>query len=321
MAQNPNISTDYNEIDTVGIIFEVEPSTKDFDEKKQNFQNVFLADADKNMICVNFWGGLKKFGYENILDTGQIVTCVNLQKRAGNSRKSIPQYRVTEFSYFTKTPKDKRASELTSELSEKLSKIKEKFCEDCVVLKTNYSTLKTRNVENVSPYRFGDNTAKTLESPMNCDMNLNLTGLDFESSFTIQMSPEQLLRKKRVKEKIEKLKRYGEPPPLSSIHIINKSKNASATYKSPLISKDKIASSENASNNVTSVGKENLQNDNNDGTSPVGLNRTFVKRVHPIKLNFSNSVAIDNDLNDSDDHFAGEFEASPPLSLDSDVVL
>ncbi|KAI8433441.1 hypothetical protein MSG28_015477 [Choristoneura fumiferana] len=316
LTQNPNISTDYNEIDTVGIIFEIEPSTKDFDEKKQNFQNVFLADANKNMICVNFWGGLKKFGFENILDTGQIVTCVNLQKRAGNSRKSIPQYRVTEFTYFTKTPKDKRASELTSELSEKLTKIKEKFCEDCLVLKNNYSTFKTRNVENVSPYRFGNNTPKRLESPMNCDMNLNLTGLDFESSFTTQMSPEQLRRKKRVKEKIEKLKMYGEPPPLSSIHIINKSKNASATYKSPLISKDKVANSEYTPINATSVGKENLRND----ASPVGLNRTFVKKVHPIKLNFSNSVAIENDLNDSVDHFADEFEASPPLSLDSDVA-
>ncbi|XP_063372193.1 breast cancer type 2 susceptibility protein homolog [Cydia amplana] len=302
ITQNPSMATDNNEIDTVGIIFCIEPSTKDF--KEQSFQNVYLADADKNIICANFWGGLKKFGFENVLDTGQIVTCVNLQKRAGNTRKSIPQYRVTEFSYFTKTPKSKKALEITNELTSKLSKVKDKFCEDCLVLKNNYSIFK-RNSENVTPYRFGYNLPKNMVSPLkNCDTNLNLTGLDFESSFNSQeISPQLLLRKKKVNEKIEKIRlNYGEPPPLSSIHIINKSKNASATYKSPLISnleRSKMAES---------PGLQSV-------ASPVTVNRTFVKNVNPVKLNFSSE-----NMDESVDHFAEDFDASPPLSLDSDIL-
>ncbi|XP_063632562.1 breast cancer type 2 susceptibility protein isoform X2 [Cydia splendana] len=302
ITHNPSMATDNNEIDTVGMIFCIEPSTKDF--KEQSFQNVYLADAEKNIICVNFWGGLKKFGFENILDTGQIITCVNLQKRAGNTRKSIPQYRVTEFSYFTKTPKNKKALEITNELTSKLSKVKDKFCEDCLVLKNNYSIFKRRDSENVSPYRFDYNLPKNMVSPLkNCDTNLNLTGLDFESSFNSQeISPQMLLRKKKVNEKIEKIRlNYGEPPPLSSIHIINKSKNASATYKSPLISNLERSKME-------SPGLQNV-------ASPVTVNRTFVKTVNPVKLNFSNE-----NLDESVDHFADDFDASPPLSLDSDIL-
>ncbi|XP_048004179.1 breast cancer type 2 susceptibility protein homolog isoform X2 [Leguminivora glycinivorella] len=311
ITQNPAMTTDHNEIDTVGLIFCIEPSTKDF--KEQSFQNVYLADADKNIICVNFWGGLKKFGFENVLDTGQVVTCVNLQKRAGNSRKSIPQYRVTEFSYFTKTPKSKKALEITNELAAKLSKVKDKFCEDCLVLKNNYSIFKTRENENVTPYRFNYNIPKSIVSPLKtCDTNLNLTGLDFESSFNSQeISPQLLLRKKKVNEKIEKIRMYyGEPPPLSSIHILNKSKNASATYKSPLISNLERSKMESPLQNVASpsLGLQNV-------ASPVTVNRTYVKNVNPVKLNFSSE-----NLDDSVDHFAEEFDASPPLSLDSDIL-
>ncbi|XP_061727781.1 breast cancer type 2 susceptibility protein [Cydia pomonella] len=302
ISQNPAMPTDNNEIDTVGMIFCIEPSTKDF--KEQSFQNVYLADADKNIICVNSWGGLKKFGFENVLDTGQIITCVNLQKRAGNTRKSIPQYRVTEFTYFTKTPKSKKALEITNELTSKLSKVKDKFCEDCLILKNNYSIFKRRDSENVSPYRFDYNLPKNMVSPLrNCDTNLNLTGLDFESSFNSQeISPRLLLRKKKVNEKIEKIRlNYGEPPPLSSIHLINKSKNASATYKSPLISNLE-------SSKLESPGLQNV-------ASPVTVNRTFVKNVNPVKLNFSSE-----NLDESVDHFAEDFDASPPLSLDSDIL-
>lgn len=211
---------------------------------------------------------------------------------------------MTEFTYFTKTPKSKKALEITNELTSKLSKVKDKFCEDCLILKNNYSIFKRRDSENVSPYRFDYNLPKNMVSPLrNCDTNLNLTGLDFESSFNSQeISPQLLLRKKKVNEKIEKIRlNYGEPPPLSSIHLINKSKNASATYKSPLISNLE-------SSKLESPGLQNV-------ASPVTVNRTFVKNVNPVKLNFSSE-----NLDESVDHFAEDFDASPPLSLDSDIL-
>ncbi|XP_075988810.1 BRCA2, DNA repair associated [Anticarsia gemmatalis] len=324
LASNPLMSTENNEIDTAGLIFLVDPPIENFDSTKDTFQNVYLTDADKNMICVNFWGGLKKFGFQNVLDTGQMVVCVNLQKRAGNTRKSIPQYRVTEFSYFTQTPKNESARKVLNELNLKFVGFdKRKFCEDCVVLKNNYSVIKNNN-ENVSPYRFVNhdiNMSKNkvfVNSPLAKQDEFNLTGLDFESSFKqdTELSEEALQRKKKVNEKIARLKMYGEPPPLSKMHIINRSKQASSSYKSPLLSNSNVKNIPPKSDSLTNVASEKntpeKRGDLDDVSSSPVLNRTYVKSVNPVKINFD--VKDNNDSNV--DHFAEEFDGSPPLSLD-----
>lgn len=401
--------TDYNEVDTVGLIFHID------EVSNQPFQNVYLTDAEKNIICINFWGGLVKFGFQNILQVGQIIYGTNLQKRAGNTRKSIPQFRVTEFTNFTKTPKNVDGRNVIDSFEKKLSNIdKKKYCQECVILKNNFSS---KNLtENVSPYRFHDlNLNKNkiyIDSPLatKCEDSYNLTGLDFESTFkqtdTQELSPKTLQRKRQVKQKIAKLKMIGEPPPLSPLNIINKSRCAFNSYRSPLAnsvaspkniyqnSRIQYESSVNNSNqtNVTNVNncqnssfnnitsspviqcinksksdyilKESYQNSRIDDdiqsspliqnintkkyqnvttekqasqllkinvtnvkksyqnsritediqSSPVfGMNRTYVKNVNPVKLDFS---AQDNSLEEVVDHFAEEFDDSPPLSLD-----
>ncbi|XP_047513316.1 breast cancer type 2 susceptibility protein-like [Pieris napi] len=249
LTKNSFLNTDYNEIDTVGFVFLIEPSNREFETSKQLFQNAFLADENKNIICVNFWGGIKKFGFEHILDTGQIVACINLQKRSGNTIKSIPQYRATEFSYFTKTSKYKCIREVSIELIKNFSGLdKRKFQDDCVVFKNNFASVKHGN--DVSPYRMNNsdyNISKNrifIDSPIAKDANFNLSGIDFESTFkqrdTQDMAPQELLRKEKVNAKIAKLKMYGEPPPLSTINIINGSKNAANAFKSPLTTRNNI---------------------------------------------------------------------------------
>lgn len=307
LSQNPTMTTDYNEIDTVGFIFQI-----DEESSKQPFQNMYLSDGERNIICVNFWGGLKKFGFQNVLDTGQIVSCTNLQKRAGNTRKSIPQFRVTEFTFFTKTPKNLVARNMIDEIEKKISALdKRKYCEECVKQKNNYSNKCL--TENVSPYRFNDlNLTKNkmfIDSPLVAkrEDNLNLTGLDFESSFrqtdTQELSPKSKERKRKVNEKIARLKMIGEPPPISPISIINKSKRAFNSYKSPL-AQTSVATAEKS----VEISKNDIQ------SSPIiPMNRTYVKNVNPVKLNFSN--VQDNSL-DEVDHFAEEFDGSPPLSLE-----
>ncbi|KAL0858900.1 hypothetical protein ABMA27_011331 [Loxostege sticticalis] len=305
LSQNPTMTTDYNEIDTVGFIFQI-----DDESSKQPFQNMYLSDGERNIICVNFWGGLKKFGFQNVLDTGQIVSCTNLQKRAGNTRKSIPQFRVTEFTFFTKTPKNLVARNMIVEIEKKISSLdKRKYCEECVKQKNNYSNKCL--TENVSPYRFNDlNLTKNkmfIDSPLVAkrEDNLNLTGLDFESSFrqTQELSPKSKERKRKVNEKIARLKMIGEPPPISPISIINKSKRAFNSYKSPL-AQTSVATAEKS----VEISKNDIQ------SSPIiPMNRTYVKNVNPVKLNFSN--VQDNSL-DEVDHFAEEFDGSPPLSLE-----
>nr|XP_034827758.1 breast cancer type 2 susceptibility protein homolog [Maniola hyperantus] len=329
--QNPSMNTDYNEVDTVGFIFMIEPQTMEFEKKNQPFQNVYLTDENKNIICVNFWGGIKKFGFQNLLDTGQIVTCVNLQKRAGNTRKNIPQYRATEFTYFTKTPKNDSVRKLVDDLTAKFSSLdKRKFIDDCVAFKNNYHIVKGGNTENVSPYRLNTsdyNVYKNkvfIDSPLayKCtDVNFNLTGLDFESTFkqtdTQDISPQMLLKKRKVKEKIAKLEMYGEAPPLNPIHLINKSSNAIKAFRSPLTKND--ISTSVASPSSLPQNKDETQNRVNkvDSSPVLCVNRTYVKRdsINPVKLNFSN--AIETSITDP---FAEEFDGSPPLSLDVESV-
>ncbi|XP_053621865.1 uncharacterized protein PF3D7_1120600 [Plodia interpunctella] len=314
IVKNPNMTTDYNEIDTIGMVIQIEPSHSDFKSIDQ-FQNVYLTDEEKNIVCVNFWGGIKKFGFENVLDTGQIVACVNLQKRAGNTRKNIPQYRATEFTYFTKTPKSVDARKLIDELSKKVLK-NEDFIDNCLVVKNNL--LKNVSNEKISPYRFHNHDLTKnkvyIESPLARIKNdeFSLSGLDFESTFKQtepqELSPKSLLRKKRINERISKLEMYGEPPPLSPINIINKSKNATKSFKSPLL---------NSCVATTPVASEKMLPENMGhelSCSPVfSVHRSLKKAVNPVKLNFNN-VAIDE--NDSVDHFAEDFDPSPPLSLD-----
>ncbi|KPI96292.1 Breast cancer type 2 susceptibility protein-like [Papilio xuthus] len=326
LVKMPISVTEYNEVDVAGLIFLIEPSIAQFEAiKGQHFQNVYLTDTDKNIICVNFWGGLKKYGYENILDVGLVVACMNLQKRTGNSRKGIPQYRATEYSYFTKTSKHSNVRIVMDDLNKRLSSINIKeLCGSCVAIKNNNSMLK--NVENISPYRinYSDyNISKHkafIDSPLarkpdHVDDILNLSGLDFESTFkqidTQDVPADLLLRKKKVNEKIAKLKMYGEPPPLKAIHIINKSINATKEFKSPLASRN---------DNLNSVASEKLHEKSNSSISctestPEISNKHMKRNANPVKLNFSSNPQV-IDGGEKVDPFAEEFDVSPPLSLD-----
>ncbi|XP_060808938.1 breast cancer type 2 susceptibility protein homolog [Amyelois transitella] len=315
---HPTMVTDYNEIDTAGIIIEIDPSHNAFKSISQ-FQNVYLTDEYKNIICVNFWGGIKKFGFENVLDTGQVVACVNLQKRVGNTRKNIPQYRATEYTYFTKTPKSVAARKIVEDLWKVLKN--KSFVQECLVVKNRLFKCNFSN-ENISPYRFQNHDLSKnkvyIESPLARSNKItdefNLSGLDFESTFRQtepqELSPKALLRKKRVYEKISKLKMYGEPPPLSPINIINKSKNATKSFKSPLLNSNVTSNCDTPVANAKTL-PENMGN--KLSCSPVlALHRTLRKSVNPVKLDFSSVANDENDV----DHFAEEFDASPPLSLD-----
>ncbi|XP_072948515.1 uncharacterized protein Brca2 [Epargyreus clarus] len=310
LVQNPTMGTDFNEIDTLGIVFLIEPSTKEFDKKAQ-FQNVYLTDIDKNIICVNFWGGIKKFGYENIFSPGNIVACSNLLKRAGNTRKSIPQYRAMELSTFTESSKFENVRKMADVLLKSFCCVdKKKFIDDCVLSKNN---VLLNRYNNVSPYRFNTsdyNLTKNkifIDSPLTKDNNFNLTGLDFESSFKISdldLRPEILKRKQKVNEKIAKLKMYGEPPPLNNMYIINKIKNAGSAYKSPLTADiSSVASTKNV--NDSPVTSNKLE------SSPILSNNRVIRAANPIKLNFSN---LEDEKGSNP--FEEEFDASPPLSLD-----
>lgn len=198
---------------------------------------------------------------------------------------------------------------MVEDLANRLLLDRRKFCQDCVNLKNNVTRL--QNNENITPYRVNSvivpKSRMFIDTPMGLKPNVidefDVSGLDFESTFkqkdTQEISPKVLLRKKQVREKIDRLRMYGEPPPLSHIHIVNKS--AIKCYKSPLNSVE---------NSVASLNKP--ENFPNSGSPVTSTNRTCVKSAfNPVKINFDK---LDN--NNSVDHFAEEFDGSPPLSLE-----
>lgn len=319
LIRNISFKSDFNEIDTVGLIFLIEPSITDFHEQNdrcQNFQNVYLTDENKNFICINFWGGIRKHGFEYILKEDTFVAGINLQKRIGNTRKNIPQFRVTELTYFTKTPKFIDTRNALDNLARKCNGIDIKlFCKHCVELKNKIQNF--NNYKNVSPYVVNNKTEYNLskhkifiESPLAVkplqnkkDHSLNVTYSDFESTFApleTNLTPKQILRKQKVNEKIAKLKQYGEPPPLSPINITHKSKNIFKEFKNPLLEKSNVANIENKIPNESPVATKR---------SPI-LNKSLLSRNYgnPVRLNFSEK----NDV----DPFAEELNGSPPLSLE-----
>ncbi|KAJ0182997.1 hypothetical protein K1T71_000973 [Dendrolimus kikuchii] len=292
-------STEYNEIDTVGVVIDIEPNMEEFDAKKHAFQNVYLTDENKNVVSVNFWGGLKKSGYENMFEIGQIVCGINLHKRLGNSRKTIPSYRVTEFSYFTKTPKYKNLKLILDNLYEKMTGVDIKNLRaECLSLKNKF-TSKVYNNENMSPFRSSCNNITVnrniiaQNSPIfnHKSDDFDLSGLDFDSTFKHSeqqdISPKLLQRKRQINEKIAKLKMYGDPPPLNQIYIINQSKNASNNYKTPFFSENNVCDRSNV---------DKFYNKNNSTTTEILRDQSNVSEIV--------------------DPFSEEFDESPPLSLD-----
>lgn len=309
--------TEYNEIDTVGLIIDIDPSLKEYDANRHKFQNVYLTDHNNSLACVMFWAGIKKCGYENFFEIGQVVCCVNLQKRLGNSRRCVPNFRVTEFTYFTKIPKYQHLALIMNDLHTNIADVDmQKLRAECLVLK-NKLHCKVYSNENV-PFKINynalrgnhQNFANSSSISKNKADDLNLSGLDFESTFKQSeqqdISPRLLQQKRQISDKIAKLKMYGEPPPLNHIYIINKSKNASSTFKNPLASNDvsdnSVVSVTNNDNSV--IGNESICNE----TSMINSMDTKINRA---KLNYSKRGNDDNV-----DPFAEEFDGSPPLSLD-----
>ncbi|GBP30962.1 Breast cancer type 2 susceptibility protein homolog [Eumeta japonica] len=328
IAKYPYKKYEFSEIDTVGLVFAVEPTMLEFRKQKNQFlQNVYITDEKRNFICVNFWGGLQKFGLENLIDTGQIVICMNLQKRYGSIVGSIPQFRVTEFSCFTRTPKGSKSRMLYDELKGKFNSINiSMFCEECLKLKSGNT--RRDNNENIFPYKsnnaqYAFNRGNYVNASLTADksvdiIKLDLSDIDFESTFKDvnmdDLSPSERLRKKRLNEKLSKLRMYDEPPKLSPIYIINKSSKANSSYTSPLLENvgiRKDVSYDNSKNANSRISVNNIVTPKNVKFKS-NINRSA---VNPIKLDFSANVASGKNVNV--DMFSEEFDPSPPLSLDS----
>lgn len=119
----------FNEFDTFGVVVKV-------DEAMPNhYQSVFVADANQNLLCVKFWGGIHQHGYQDIVKERAIIVICQLDWRAHGrlNINGIPQAFVTEITTFSENPKTTERIYTLNCLREQLDQIDlDAFIDECV---------------------------------------------------------------------------------------------------------------------------------------------------------------------------------------------
>lgn len=120
----------FNEFDTLGLIVEVENAMS-----SQHYQSIFVADANKNLLCLKFWNGVRHYAYENIVKVGAIVVICQLDWRP-HSRMNfngLPQAFVSDITTFSENPKsDERIYAMRCLCNELDCIVLKEFIDECV---------------------------------------------------------------------------------------------------------------------------------------------------------------------------------------------
>lgn len=73
---SPKFKPHCNEFDTMGVVVKVDCVASD------HYQSVFVADAQQNLLCVKFWGGLQQYAYEDVVKEQKIIVMSQLEWRS-----------------------------------------------------------------------------------------------------------------------------------------------------------------------------------------------------------------------------------------------
>ncbi|XP_055609545.1 breast cancer type 2 susceptibility protein homolog [Uranotaenia lowii] len=95
----------FNEFDTIGVVVQIGV----LESKK--FQLVYFADSESNLLCVNFWSGIKEYAYEDLIKERTVLCISNLQWRTINALSAIPNSFATEYTTFSECSKLEHFSE------------------------------------------------------------------------------------------------------------------------------------------------------------------------------------------------------------------
>lgn len=198
----PNFTPLFNELDTVGLVVKIGHSNS------RKFQPAFLVDKSMNVMCVNFWAGLKSFAYDDLVVVGAVLAVRDLQWRTISSVQTIPSTFATEFTTFTEHPK-------TSELADEFNALRE------FVSKQDKAFLVQQSLLKIESMRSGPKPNLSVLSPKtpllvrdesrnnNSTNSLLRTPTDFSPGVGQLIAP--------VQRRIDKLSMYGEAPPLSPL--------------------------------------------------------------------------------------------------------
>lgn len=186
----PEFKPNFNEIDTAGLVVHIG------EHVHKKFQPVYIVDDKRNLLCINFWNGLKSYAYEDLVTIGRTLFVRDLQWRTVSTSNIIPCSFATEFTTFTENPKSAQSIESILELRKRLQEPSlSGYIDECVThidkCNSNRSALENR-------------------TPVNLRQSMSIQTPN-------EFSPGVGLPESTVQRRIDKLSRYGQPPPISPL--------------------------------------------------------------------------------------------------------
>lgn len=194
---------DFNEVDTVGVVCYI--STY---RNENSFQSVYIADLNKKIIEISFWGGIQHHGYENLIKLKSIIACSNLQWRKKNSSRQILFVYVTDLSIFSTNPQQNHLKDIFNNYQQSLENVMDQFITECknilCRLKTCSNTTKAYTPERKQPFE---------------------------------------CRKTPIQKRLDVLSNVPNPPQLSSVTFKTPTKLFTKPFKSPMLVNTKMNTS------------------------------------------------------------------------------
>lgn len=255
-------------------------------EKEEKIQTLYLSNEQAQLIAVNFWGGVKKYGFNKIIEKGAYLACSNLQYRTKSIVKKIRQLHVTELSNFTQYPKSDYLLSSLQNLKKNMANVQlENFIENrskelhVSNFKNNMHVEQTRNLRNcivddlddISGIDFNSsltekpNNEKFINS-FNCTdqskLGMNMSSIISENTLNANQSTSL------IEMKINKLKSYGEPPPFAPI-VMKNSPSVNKKFISPSQFKKRLDQS--IIENENDKSNQKIINEEPDFSPPLSL--------------------------------------------------
>lgn len=218
----------FNEFDTVGYVVSVEK------EPYLRFQPVHVADAAGNLLCINFFIGVKEYAYDDVVQPGKCIAISQAEWRRTNQMKHsrIPQAYATEYTTFMEKPPSNHLKTPSENLRNAFESIADigRFVEQCRETVEAAKLSNQASTSTVTPVRTGHNNAAT---PTPSSLTLNRSRI---LNTPREFSPGAGHPISLVRQKIEKLGSYPSVSPITPIVLKSSITRRSlrSAFKSPL---------------------------------------------------------------------------------------
>ncbi|XP_063241128.1 uncharacterized protein LOC134541540 [Bacillus rossius redtenbacheri] len=191
-ASEKDFCPPFGELDVVGVVVCV-ASAAGCDE-------AYLASEDGAVLCVVFWGGVKEFGFEDILAPQNKVAASNLQWRPDTSPGNIPRTYAWECSSFCLHPRSRHLQEALKILGQRMEGDIRQFITSC---KEKIDSLQQQKARG---FMARDEAAAIVPK-----------GFVPTAASKVPKMTDEVQPPSSAERKIMKLELYGEAPPLSPI--------------------------------------------------------------------------------------------------------